>query len=72
MAHAEEQQHPAVIHLLKHHNLPLPETNINVDRRFVDCRWADLNLTVELDSYAFHNTRHAWEQDRRRGAHRVL
>jgi hypothetical protein len=23
-------------------------------------------LTVELDSYRFHNSRHAWEQDRRR------
>jgi hypothetical protein len=23
-------------------------------------------LTVELDSYTFHNSRHSWEQDRRR------
>ena len=23
-------------------------------------------LTVELDSYRYHHTRHAWEQDRRR------
>jgi hypothetical protein len=32
----------------------------------VDCRWPDLQLTIELDSYKFHHSRHAWEQDRRR------
>ena len=32
----------------------------------MDCRWPDIALTVELDSYRFHNSRHAWEQDRRR------
>jgi hypothetical protein len=32
----------------------------------VDCRWPEHRLTVELDSYRFHNSRHAWEQDRRR------
>jgi hypothetical protein len=46
--------------------LPLPETNRVVDGRRVDCRWPDRALTVELDSYRFHSSRHAWEQDRRR------
>jgi very-short-patch-repair endonuclease len=32
----------------------------------VDYRWPEHRLTVELDSYRFHNSRHAWEQDRRR------
>ena len=32
----------------------------------MDCRWPEYGLTVELDSYRFHNTRHAWEQDHRR------
>jgi hypothetical protein len=32
----------------------------------VDCRWPERRLTVELDSYRFHNSRHAWEEDRRR------
>jgi len=27
---------------------------------------ARASTDVELDSYAFHNSRHAWEQDRRR------
>jgi hypothetical protein len=33
---------------------------------FVDCRWPEYRLTVELDSYKFHRTRYAWEQDRER------
>jgi hypothetical protein len=32
----------------------------------VDCRWPAQRLTVELDSYRYHSSRHAWEQDRRR------
>jgi hypothetical protein len=32
----------------------------------VDCRWPEQRLTVELDSYRYHQSRHAWEQDRRR------
>ena len=46
--------------------LPLPETNRVAGGRRVDCRWPDRRLTVELDSFAFHNTREAWERDRRR------
>jgi hypothetical protein len=46
--------------------LPLPETNQPAGGRRVDCRWPDRALTVELDSYRFHNSRYAWEQDRRR------
>ena len=34
--------------------------------RRVDCRWPDRRLTVELDGYRFHRSRHAWERDRRR------
>src|SRR3954469_18574298 len=46
--------------------LPLPQTNRVASGRRVDCRWPEHQLTVELDSYPFHNSRHAWEQDRRR------
>jgi hypothetical protein len=52
--------------LLTANDLPLPETNRPAGGRRVDCRWPDLRLTVELDSYRFHNSRHAWEQDRQR------
>jgi hypothetical protein len=47
-------------------NLPPPETNRPAGTKRVDCRWPAHRLTVELDSYRFHRTRHAWEQDRRR------
>ena len=46
--------------------LPRPITNRVATERRVDCRWPAHRLTVELDSYRYHGTRHAWEQDRRR------
>jgi very-short-patch-repair endonuclease len=51
---------------LREARLPLPQTNTPVDERRVDCRWPDHGLIVELDSYRYHHSRHAWEQDRRR------
>ena len=51
---------------LRHAGLPLPETNRPAGGRRVDCRWPDYQLTVELDGYRYHHTRHAWENDRRR------
>jgi hypothetical protein len=46
--------------------LPLPVTNRIAGSKRVDCRWPEHALTVELDSYTFHNSRYAWEQDRTR------
>ena len=43
-----------------------PQTNRPAGGRRVDCRWPEQRLTVELDGYRFHNSRHAWQQDRRR------
>jgi very-short-patch-repair endonuclease len=54
------------LELLRQQNLPLPKTNRPAGAHRVDCRWPDHHLTVELDSYRYHNSRHAWEQDRRR------
>jgi hypothetical protein len=51
---------------LREAGLPLPETNRHVDGRRVDCRWPAYRLTVELDGYRYHRSRHAWELDRRR------
>ena len=47
-------------------SLTHPIANKSADGRRVDCRWPEHHLTVELDSYRYHNSRHAWEQDRRR------
>ena len=52
--------------LLRADGLPLPITNRPAGGRRVDCRWPEHRLTVELDGYRFHNSRHSWEQDRRR------
>jgi hypothetical protein len=52
--------------LLREAGLPLPETNRPAGGRRIDCRWPAHRLTVELDSYRFHGSRHAWERDRRR------
>jgi hypothetical protein len=51
---------------LKQAGLPLPATNRTAGARRVDCRWPEHRLTVELDSYRYHGSRHAWEQDRLR------
>jgi very-short-patch-repair endonuclease len=51
---------------LRASGLPLPVTNTRAGSYRVDCRWPDYGLSVELDSYRFHNSRKAWEQDRRR------
>ena len=56
----------AFLALLRREELPLPITNRVASGRRVDCRWPDYRLTVELDSYRFHNSRYSWEQDRRR------
>jgi len=47
-------------------SLVLPLTNRPAGGRRVDCRWPELRLTVELDSYRYHASRHAWEKDHRR------
>jgi very-short-patch-repair endonuclease len=52
--------------LLREKGLPLPETNRPAGGRYVDCRWVEQQLTVELDGYRYHSSRHAWELDRRR------
>jgi very-short-patch-repair endonuclease len=54
------------LELLRNADLPLPVTNRPAGSHRVDCRWPEHGLTVELDGYRFHNSRHSWEQDRHR------
>jgi hypothetical protein len=51
--------------VLRASGLPLPEANRVASERRVDLRWPG-RLTVELDSYRYHNSRHSWEQGMRR------
>ncbi len=58
--------------LLRRHGLPLPRTNIDHQGDKVDCHWPQIGLTVELLSFRFHGSRHAFEADvarRRRSNH---
>ncbi len=60
------------LELLRAHGLPLPRTNVDRHGDKVDCHWPDHDLTVELVSYRYHATRHAFERDvarRRRSGH---
>ena len=52
--------------LLRREGLPLPVMNRPAGGRYVDCRWVEQRLTVELDGYRYHASRYAWERDRRR------
>ena len=54
------------LELLERDGLSAPLTNKPAGGRRVDCRWPEHRLTVELDGYRYHASRHAWNQDRRR------
>ena len=56
----------AFIAVVRDAGLPPPETNLPAGNHRVDCRWPEHRLTVELERYRYHHTRHSWEQDRRR------
>jgi very-short-patch-repair endonuclease len=54
------------IALMRREGLPLPVANRPAGGRYVDFRWVEKRLTVEVDGYRYHGSRHAWERDRRR------
>lgn len=56
----------AFVALLTRECLELPTMNRPAGGRRVDCRWPGRRITIELDGYRFHSSRHAWELDRRR------
>lgn len=54
--------------LVRRAGLPRPRTNVRVAGHEVDALWAAQRLVVEVDGYAFHASRTAFERDRRRDA----
>jgi very-short-patch-repair endonuclease len=48
------------------HGLPSPETNTIIEGYEVDAVWREARLIVELDGFAAHGTRAAFENDRAR------
>jgi hypothetical protein len=54
--------------LLRDTCLPIPLLNVIVAGIEVDVVWHDQKLVIELDGYAYHRTRQAFERDRARDA----
>ncbi|MGX6448872.1 type IV toxin-antitoxin system AbiEi family antitoxin domain-containing protein [Patulibacter sp. S7RM1-6] len=52
--------------LVRRAALPRPRTNVHVAGFEVDAYWPDVRLVVEVDSWRFHGSRRAFEDDRRR------
>lgn len=48
--------------------LPAPETNVRVAGYEVDFLWREQRLVVEVDGFAYHSSRAAFERDRRKDA----
>jgi very-short-patch-repair endonuclease len=54
--------------LIRRAHLPQPRTNARVEGVEVDAHWPEQRLIVEVDGFAFHRTRAAFERDRARDA----
>jgi very-short-patch-repair endonuclease len=57
----------AFLRLVRHAGLPLPRTNVLVDGHEVDALWHEARLVVELDGWAFHRSKDAFQRDRAKG-----
>jgi very-short-patch-repair endonuclease len=54
--------------LIRSAGLPAPDVNVRVGDVEVDFLWREAGLVTEVDGYAFHSDRAAFENDRRRDA----
>ena len=57
-----------LLRLLRKAKLPASDVNVRLEGFEVDFLWRDAGLVVEVDGYAFHSDRAAFEDDRRRDA----
>ena len=55
-----------LLRLVRRAGLPTPETNVRIAGMEVDALWRDERLVVEIDGFAFHGHRRAFEADRLR------
>ena len=60
-----------LVELVDAAELPPPRTNVTLGGYEVDAVWAGERLVVEVDGFAFHGSRDAFERDRRRDAELV-
>ena len=54
--------------LIREALLPPPEVNVSIHGYEVDFLWRTQRLVVEVDGYAYHGNRGAFERDRRKDA----
>jgi very-short-patch-repair endonuclease len=57
-----------LLHLIRAAGLPPPRTNVRIGRFEVDALGPAERLVVEIDGFAFHGSRAAFERDRARDA----
>lgn len=57
-----------LLDLIRKARMPAPETNVRIGGYEVDFLWRDTKLVVEVDGFAYHSTREAFERDRRKDA----
>lgn len=55
------------LRLVREAELPQPLTNVRRHGYEIDFLWPDQRVAVEIDGYAFHGTRRAFEEDRLKG-----
>ena len=58
----------ALLRLIERAGLPKPRTNVHIAGHEVDAVWDDERVAVEVDGFAAHGHRTAFERDRRRDA----
>lgn len=54
------------LELVRKADLPEPECNVQLGRREIDFLWREHGVAVEVDGFAYHGSRHAFERDRAR------
>ena len=55
-----------LVELVEAAGLPRPQTNVKLGRWEVDALWEREGIVVEVDGFAYHSTRFAFERDRRK------
>jgi len=65
-AFARSEAEERLLVLIRKAQLPAPETNVRVGSYEVDFYWRRERVVVEVDGHAFHSTKRAFENDRRR------
>ena len=55
--------------LIRRARLPAPRANVRIGAYEVDFLWPEQRFVLEVDGYAFHSTRSAFERDREKDAH---